>query len=160
MVISAKGKVAGAEAVGPPPVATSALVVDDNPVNLKLTQVLLAGEGYSVRVAKDGPSALQMLETFVPQVILLDIGMPGMNGFELARRLASHPRRCEFIVIAVTAFAMKGDDERAIAAGCDGYVSKPIDPDSLIRTITERLAAAARQVRAGSRARESRDSSS
>jgi two-component system, cell cycle response regulator DivK len=137
------------------------LVVDDNPANLKLTKVLLTAEGYSVRTAQDARSALAMLDTFVPKVILLDLGMPGMNGFELARRLEAHPLRREFVLIAVTAFAMKGDAERAFAAGCEGYVSKPIDPDALLRTIAQRLdEKAIPRLKARSLGRESRGSSS
>lgn len=149
-----------------PPISDLALVqtlvVDDNPANLKLTKVLLTGEGYSVRTAQDARSALAMLETFMPKVILLDLGMPGMNGFELARRLAAHPLRREFVVIAVTAFAMKGDAERAFAAGCEGYVSKPIDPDTLLRTIAQRLAEKTppQPLKARNLGRESRGSSS
>jgi two-component system, cell cycle response regulator DivK len=111
------------------------LVVDDNPTNLKLARVLLAGEGYQVRGAENAEQALVVLETFTPRVILMDLQLPGIDGLELTRRLKADPARRDICVIAVTAYAMKGDEERALAAGCDGYVAKPIDPDALLALI-------------------------
>jgi two-component system, cell cycle response regulator DivK len=103
------------------------LIVDDNPVNLKLIRVLLQGEGYDVRVAADADEALAALGRFQPRMILMDIQMPGMDGLELTRRLKTAPATRDTIIVALTAYAMKGDEERARAAGCDDYVSKPID---------------------------------
>ena len=103
------------------------LIVDDNPTNLKLAEVLLASEGYDVRTAPDAEQALQVLETFRPRLILMDIQLPGMDGLELTRRLKDDPVHRGVTVVALTAYAMKGDDERALAAGCSGYISKPID---------------------------------
>jgi CheY-like chemotaxis protein len=116
------------------------LVVDDNPQNLKLTRVILASEGYEVKTAVDAEDALRILESFAPRLILMDIQLPGMDGLELTRRIKADPRRRDTIVIALTAYAMKGDDERAFAAGCDGYMSKPIDTDALARVVAEHLA--------------------
>jgi CheY-like chemotaxis protein len=117
------------------------LVVDDNPQNLKLARVLLTIEGYEVRTAADAEEALRVLESFAPRLILMDLQLPGMDGLELTRRLKADPARRGIIVIALTAYAMKGDREKALAAGCDGYVSKPIDTVALPRLIAEHLAA-------------------
>ena len=107
------------------------LIVDDNTANLKLASFLLTKRGYEVHSAMGAEAALQLLRAFVPRLILLDLQMPGVDGFELARRLKSDPRTQAIVIIAVTAFAMKGDEERARAAGCDGYVTKPIDTRTL-----------------------------
>ena len=116
------------------------LIVDDNPQNLKLAKVILATEGYEVKTAIDAEEALRILESFTPRLILMDLQLPRMDGLELTRRLKADPARREIIIIALTAYAMKGDDEKAFAAGCDGYVSKPIDIDALPRVVAEYLA--------------------
>ena len=113
------------------------LIVDDNPANLKLARVLLAGEGYDVRTAADAAEALAVLETFHPRLILMDLQMPGMDGFELTRHLKSVPAHRDVVILALTAYAMKGDEEKARTAGCDGYISKPIDTRSLPAQIAE-----------------------
>ena len=116
------------------------LIVDDNPQNLKLAKVILAAEGYEVRTAIDAEEALRILESFTPRLILMDLQLPRMDGLELTRRLKADPARREIIIIALTAYAMKGDDRKAFAAGCDGYISKPIDIDALPRVVAEHLA--------------------
>lgn len=116
------------------------LVVDDNELNLKLARVLLTTEGYEVRTATDAMAALGVLETFTPRLILMDIQLPGVDGLELTRRLKADPAHCRTIIVALTAYAMKGDEEKALAAGCDGYIAKPIDPESLPQTIASYLA--------------------
>lgn len=103
------------------------LIVDDNPVNLKLVRVLLAGEGYDVRTAADAEEALEVLKEFKPRLILMDIQLPGMDGLTLTRKLKADPATRDAVVVGLTAYAMKGDAERVLAAGCNGYVSKPID---------------------------------
>jgi len=118
------------------------LIVDDNPQNAKLARVLLAAEGYEVRTASDAREALAILETFDPRVILMDIQMPGMDGLELTARLKQDPRRAGTAIIALTAYAMKGDRERVLAAGCDDYVSKPIDADALLAMVARYVAGA------------------
>ena len=117
------------------------LIVDDNAANLKLARVLLAGEGYEVRTAVDAEEALRVLRDFRPRLILMDLQMPGMDGFELTRRLKADPATRGIVILALTAYAMKGDEERATAAGCDGYVSKPIDTRTLPALIARLLAA-------------------
>ena len=119
------------------------LIVDDNAANLKLARVLLQGEGYAVRTAIDAEDALRQLSTFKPRLILMDIQLPGMDGLELTRRLKSDPGTKDIVIIALTAYAMKGDEEKARAAGCDGYVAKPVDTEALPRLIAQRLASLA-----------------
>jgi CheY-like chemotaxis protein len=106
------------------------LVVDDNEMNLKLVSVLLTVRGYDVRTAADAAQALEVLAGFAPAVILMDIQLPGMDGLELTRQLKADPRTSSIPIIAITAYAMKGDDQKALDAGCDAYVSKPIDLDT------------------------------
>lgn len=115
------------------------LVVDDAPVNLKLTDILLRKEGYTVRAVPDAEEALRVLGNFCPRVILVDIQLPGMNGLELTRRVKQDPRTRDTIVIALTACAMREDEERALAAGCDGFITKPIDTHTLGPRIREHL---------------------
>jgi CheY-like chemotaxis protein len=116
------------------------LIVDDNPQNLKLAKVILAAEGYQVKTAIDAEDALRILEAFTPRLILMDLQLPRMDGLELTRRLEADPARREIIIIALTAYAMKGDDQKAFAAGCDGYISKPLDIDALPQVVAEHLA--------------------
>jgi two-component system, cell cycle response regulator DivK len=115
------------------------LVVDDTPVNLKLTRILLTHEGYDVRTANGGPEALEILESFHPRLILADIQMPGMDGLEMTRRIKADPRHSDIVVVALTALAMQGDEEKALQAGCDGYITKPIDTRALGNRIREFL---------------------
>jgi two-component system cell cycle response regulator DivK len=115
------------------------LIVDDNAQNLKLARVILTSEGYQVRTAVDAEDALTILESFAPRVILMDLQLPRMDGLALARRLKSDPRRRDIVIIAVTAYAMKGDDDKAIDAGCDDYMSKPIDAQALSLMIARHL---------------------
>jgi CheY-like chemotaxis protein len=115
------------------------LIVDDNPANLKLARVVLSVEGYEVRTAADAEEALVSLATFHPRLILMDIQLPGMDGLELTRRLKADPATRGIVVLALTAYAMKGDEEKARAAGCDGYVVKPIDTRTLPAVVAESL---------------------
>jgi len=123
--------------------ATRVLIVDDNPVNLKLARVVLAAQGFDVRTAIDAESALALLGEFGPQVILMDVQLPGMDGLELTRRLKSDPATRPIVVIAMTAYAMKGDEERMLQAGCDGYIAKPIDTRTLADQVTQYVQARA-----------------
>lgn len=115
------------------------LVVDDNPTNLKLLRVLLTANGYEVRTAVDGEEAVGVLERFRPRLILMDIQMPGVDGLTLTRQLKSNPATRDITVIAITAYAMKGDEERMLAAGCDGYIAKPIDTRTLPAVVARYL---------------------
>ena len=107
------------------------LVVDDNPLNLKLARLLLDTESYEVRTAEHARAALAVLETFHPRLILMDIQLPGMDGLELTRRLRADPSLDDVIILALTAYAMKADEQKALDAGCDGYIAKPLDTRSL-----------------------------
>jgi two-component system, cell cycle response regulator DivK len=107
------------------------LIVDDTPVNLKLTRMLLQHEGYEVRTAASAEEALEVLETFHPRLVLADIQLPGIDGLEMTRRIKSDPRNHDVLVVALTAYAMKGDEDKAMEAGCDGYITKPIDTRAL-----------------------------
>ena len=117
------------------------LVVDDNAANLKLARVLLSGEGYDVRTAADAAEARDALRTFLPRLILMDIQLPGMDGLELTRLLKSDPRTAAIRIVGLTAYAMKGDEARIRAAGCDGYIAKPIDTRRFAAQVAELLAA-------------------
>ncbi len=107
------------------------LIVDDNATNMKLVRILLASEGYDVRTAADAEEALNVLKEFYPRLILMDVQLPGIDGLELTRRLKSDPATQDIMILGLTAYAMKGDKERIVAAGCDGYVPKPIDTRTL-----------------------------
>lgn len=115
------------------------LIVDDTPVNLKLVRVLLSRQGFDVRTASTAEEALEVAESFRPRLVLADIQLPGMDGLEMTRRLKSAPATRETIVLALTAFAMKGDEEKAFEAGCDGYITKPIDTRSFPALIRQYL---------------------
>jgi two-component system cell cycle response regulator DivK len=115
------------------------LIVDDNRANLKLARVVLSLEGLDVRTALSAEEALTVLESFTPDLILMDLQLPGIDGLQLTRQLKADPNRHHITVLAVTAYAMKGDMERALAAGCDGYISKPFDPPALCALIQHHL---------------------
>lgn len=103
------------------------LVVDDNPTNLKLASEVLEMEGHEVLRAMDADDALAVLRQQLPDLILMDIALPGMDGLELTRRLKADTRLHSVPIVALSAFAMKGDEEKALACGCDGYITKPIN---------------------------------
>jgi two-component system cell cycle response regulator DivK len=107
------------------------LVVDDSAMNLKLAAITLRTEGYRVETAMSGAEALEVLKNVSPSLILADVQMPGMDGLELARRIKGAERTRDILTVALTASAMKIDEENALAAGCDGYITKPIDTRTL-----------------------------
>lgn len=115
------------------------LIVDDNPVNLKLVRVVLAVEGYDVRTAADAAEALAVIKTFRPRLILMDLQLPGMDGLELTKRLKADAATKDTLIVAVTAYAMKRDEEKALAIGCDGYLTKPIDTRTLPAVVARYL---------------------
>jgi CheY-like chemotaxis protein len=124
--------------------AARILMVDDHPGNLKLLSFILTKVGHEVRVAVDAVQALTALDEFRPRLILMDLQLPGMDGLELTRRLKANPVHRDVVIVAVTASAMKGDEERARAAGCDGYITKPIDTRLLPSLVDRYLADHAR----------------
>jgi two-component system cell cycle response regulator DivK len=115
------------------------LVVDDTPVNLKLTRIVLANEGYKIQTAASAEEALELLRGYHPALILADIQLPGMDGLEMTRRIKSDAQTSDILVVALTAFAMKGDEQKARDAGCDGYITKPIDTRTLGKRVREYL---------------------
>jgi CheY-like chemotaxis protein len=115
------------------------LLIEDNPANMKLLSFLLASHGYDVRKAADAEAALVALEGELPRMILMDLQLPGMDGFELTRRLKSDSRTRDVLIVAVTAYAMQGDERKARDAGCDGYITKPIDTRRLPELVARYL---------------------
>ncbi len=115
------------------------LLVEDNPVNRRLAVFLLRSQGYDVREATSAKDAFEIVERDHPDLIVMDIQLPGMDGLEVTRKLKEQPATAEIPVIAVTSYAMKGDREKARAAGCVGYITKPIDKNILIQEVAARL---------------------
>src|SRR6185369_14469587 len=116
------------------------LVIDDNPTNLKLVSKLLEFEGHKILQAVDAEQAQVVLADTLPELILMDVALPGMDGLTLARKLKADERTRHIRIVALTAFAMKGDDQKAFDAGCDGYITKPIDTRKLPKQVGELLA--------------------
>jgi two-component system cell cycle response regulator DivK len=117
---------------------TKVLVAEDNPVNRELLRELLENRGYSVIEACNGQEALDMVEQSQPDLLLLDIGMPVLDGFAVMRRLRENPSLATLPVLAVTAYAMRDDRDNVLNAGFDGYISKPINARDLANEL-ERL---------------------
>jgi CheY-like chemotaxis protein len=115
------------------------LVVDDNPVNCKLVTYVVEAASYEASTAGDADTALAEIRARRPDVILMDLQLPGIDGLELTRRLKADPETRAIAIIAVTAYAMKGDREKALAAGCDDYVTKPIDTRALPEVIARHV---------------------
>ncbi|MCI4318957.1 MAG: response regulator [Thermoplasmata archaeon] len=114
---------------------TRILLVEDNPQNMKLASVILRKAGYEVIAAADSDEAESSIEAQVPDLILMDLGLPGKDGYTLTRELKRRPRTASVPILAVTSYAMKGDEAKARDAGCSGYLAKPIDRLELLRTV-------------------------
>ena len=112
-----------------------ALVVDDSAINIDLAAFVLRAQGFVVDSASSADQAIVRARSFLPDVILMDIQMPEVDGLEAVRRLRSDPMIRDVVVIAFTAYAMKGDEQKLRAAGCDGYIAKPIDIATFGRTV-------------------------
>jgi len=108
------------------------LYIEDNLHNRRIVRKILGSRGYAVIEAEDGVTGLQMVQELKPPVVLLDIGLPGMDGLEVVARIKADENLQDIPVIALTASAMRGDRERFLAAGCDDYLSKPIQAMELI----------------------------
>ena len=115
------------------------LVAEDNAVNRELIRELLELRGYEVSEACDGQEALQMIEASPPDILLLDLGMPKLDGFGVIKKVRENPQLAGLPVLAVTAYAMRGDREKALDAGFDGYVSKPINAAALSQAMESLL---------------------
>lgn len=116
---------------------TQILYIEDNPDNQRLVQRVLSARGYQVVIAEDGPHGLALARTSHPALVLVDLGIPGLDGYETTTRLRSLPHMQGVPIIALTADASPGSRERALVAGCDGYLSKPIDARALPAQIAE-----------------------
>ncbi len=128
--------------------AGTILMIEDNEQNRYLATFLLERHGYDVVSAADGARGIQLARALRPDLILLDIQLPGMDGYAVAQELRRIEQLHATPIIAVTSYAMVGDREKALASGCTGYIEKPIDPDTFVAEI-ERIAAAARTSGAG-----------
>jgi CheY-like chemotaxis protein len=115
------------------------LIVEDDSMNMELARDVLESSGYQVCGVDSAAEALQVLKEALPDLILMDIQLPGLDGLELTRTLKQDPRKKDIIVVAMTAHAMKGDQERILEAGCSGYIAKPIDTRELCREVARHL---------------------
>ena len=115
------------------------LLVEDNAANLELLRYILVKFGHSVSCASDGASGLERASAEMPELVLCDLRMPRLDGFGLLRGIRSDPRLHEVVVVAVTAYSMPGDREQAIAAGFDGYLTKPINPTTVVAEVESLL---------------------
>jgi CheY-like chemotaxis protein len=115
------------------------LIVDDNDINLKLAASVLEYAGYEIFKAGDAVQALEIVGRTMPDLILMDMALPGMDGLELTRKLKADAATRDIRVVALTASVMKGDAQKAADAGCEGYIPKPIDTRQLARQVAEIL---------------------
>ena len=121
------------------PQQTTVLCIEDNPANMILVERVVEAEGYKLLKAEDGTEALDVLSDIVPNIILLDINLPGIDGLELARRFKADERLAPVPLIATTAQVLVGDRERCLEAGCDDYLPKPLDIRRLRQVIRQYL---------------------
>lgn len=115
------------------------LLVEDNPMNRRVAEFLLKAQGYIVYEAKDGQEACDLAKKHLPDLILMDLQLPGVDGFATTRLIKQNETTKNIPIVALTAYAMSGDAERALEAGCDGYITKPIDPDEFPKTVASFL---------------------
>ena len=116
------------------------LVVEDQPDNRRILRDLLGNAGYELIEAETGEEALTAVETQRPDLILMDIQLPVMDGYEATRRIRSNPELKSIPIIAVTSYALAGDEAKALAVGCNAYVTKPFSPRALLAKVQEHLA--------------------
>lgn len=116
------------------------LIVEDNPANMKLASFLLRGAGYQVLQATDADAGLVLLRSALPELVLMDIQLPGMDGHAATRLIKSDPLLSHIKVIALTAHAMQGDEDTMYADGCDGYLAKPLHHQTLLKMVGKMLA--------------------
>ena len=115
------------------------LIVEDNPIHTRLIEMTLRDKHYTLLKATSGEEALDIATRERPDLILMDLNLPGMTGFNVAKKLRENPSLSHTLIIAITAYAMKGDRERVIESGCDAYLTKPIDTRELPKVIAEML---------------------
>ncbi len=117
-----------------------ALIIEDNEQNLYLMTYLLTRHEFEILTARDGREGIEAARTQSPDIILLDIQLPGMSGHDVARELRRDARLAPVPIVAVTSYAMPGDREQVLAAGCTGYIEKPIDPETFVTQLEAYLA--------------------
>ena len=122
-----------------PRAARKVLIVEDNDLNMKLFNDLLEAHGYTTFQTKDGREALSIARTHRPDLILMDIQLPEVSGLEITKRLKADEELRSIPVVAVTAFAMKGDEEKIRQGGCEGYIAKPISIAGFIKVVERHL---------------------
>ncbi|GAB4431512.1 MAG: response regulator [Anaerolineae bacterium] len=115
------------------------LIIEDNEQNLYLETFILQTYGHRIIQARDGEQGIAMAGQVIPQLILLDIQLPVMDGYAVAEQLRQNPALVAVPIVAVTSYAMAGDRERILAAGCNGYIEKPINPDTFVAEINAYL---------------------
>ena len=115
------------------------LVIEDNPVNMKLVRVLLARTEYEVFEATAADEGISLAKSHLPDLVLMDVQLPGMDGLTATRMMRKDTKLSGIKVVALTSFAMSGDEEKALQAGCDGYLTKPIDTRSFLNSIEKYL---------------------
>lgn len=115
------------------------LVVEDNPLNMKLINVILRGEGVEVLAAENAEEGIEICKTCQPDLVLMDIQLPGMDGLEATRIIKNNKQLNHLPVVALTAHAMEGDEEKAYEVGFDGYITKPIDTDTFMESVRSYL---------------------
>jgi CheY-like chemotaxis protein len=113
------------------------LVIEDNELNMKLIKTLLMLEHYEVLEAKDAEDGIQLARSHRPDLILMDIQLPGLDGLSATRLIKEEPELKDIPVVALTSYAMQGDEQKAREAGCAGYISKPIDSRSFVETVSQ-----------------------
>ena len=118
------------------------LIIDDNEVNLQLARYSLEEAGFVVKTAGDAGEAQTLLSTFHPALILMDIQLPGMDGLELTRLLKADSLFADVKIVALTSYAMRGDEQKALVSGCDGYITKPIETRTFAATVAGILVSA------------------
>ena len=116
------------------------LVVEDNQQNFELVEFLLEDAGYTVRLARDAAELRSALTDHLPDLVLMDIQLPGVDGITLVEELRADPKTRKLPILAITAHAMRGDRERFLDAGCDGYIPKPIEVATFVDSIAAHLA--------------------
>lgn len=115
------------------------VLVEDNVMNRRLAQFLLKSQGYTVYEATNGKEALELVKAHLPDLVLMDLQLPELDGFTATRMLKQDATTKDIPIVALTAYAMKGDAERALEAGCDGYITKPIDKKEFLEMVVSYL---------------------
>ena len=113
------------------------LIIEDNPLNVELITDLLEASGFRVHSTRTAEEGLRLAGELLPDLVLMDIGLPGMDGLCATRSLKADPATCHLTVVGLTAHAMKGDEGTALDAGCDGYLTKPINTRTFVATIKD-----------------------